>query len=184
MNRTHAMIRPVVVLSRCLAGRRCRYDGRPIRARFVTAMARRVTFKTVCPEMAIGLGVPRDPICLVDDGRGGARLLQPSTGRRLTGKMRAFAERFLRSLGAVDGFIFKGRSPTCGLRDSKILSAPGGKVVRRGRGIFAAAALERFPDAAVEDESRLADRAVRQRFLAKLSAKARLRAASRGKAPR
>jgi len=169
------MTRPVVVLSHCLADRPCRYNGVAIRDPYVALMANFVAFKPVCPEVDIGLGVPRDPIHLADDGGGGVRLVQPATGLDVTEKMRAFAERFLKSLGPADGFLLKGRSPSCGIGDVKVHSSDGKRVVRREAGIFAAAVLEGFPGTAVEEEGRLNDFSIRDHFLTRVFASARLR---------
>lgn len=160
-------IRPVVVLSRCLGRTACRYDGRAIYDPFVARLAPLVTFRTVCPEVALRLGIPRDAIRLVDDGRGGVRLVQPATGLDLTKKMRAFARRFLRALGPVDGFLLKSRSPSCGIGNVKVYSADGRRVVRRQAGIFAAAVRACFPGLAIVEEGSLRDSSRRRRFLAR-----------------
>lgn len=167
--------KPLLVLSHCLGDRPCRYNGQAIRDPYVAMMADFVDFKPVCPEVAIGLGVPRNPIRLVDDGQGGLRLVQPATGLDVTDKMRSFAERFLEALGPVDGFMLKGRSPSCGIGDVKVHSADGNRVVRRDAGVFAAAVLERFPGTAVEEEGRLNDFSIRDHFLTRVFASARLR---------
>lgn len=168
------MIRPVVVLSHCLAEEACRYNGQAIRDPVVAAMDPYVTFRPVCPEVAIGLGVPRDPIRLVAE-RGGVALVQPSTGLDLTAKMRAFSRGFLDRLDPVDGFLLKGRSPSCGISQVKVHSSDGKRVERKGRGIFADAVLDAHPDAAVEEEGRLGDFTIREHFLTRIFASARLR---------
>lgn len=168
--------KPVVVLSRCLGECACRYDGQALRDPHVARMADFVEFKTVCPERDLGLGVPRDPIRLMENGRGTVRLVQPATGRDLTEEMRTFASRFLDRLEVADGFLLKSRSPSCGVRDVKIRSADGKRVIRRGAGIFAAAVLERFPGSAVEDEERFKDPRIRDHFLTRIFTNARFRA--------
>jgi len=167
--------KPVVVLSHCLGDRPCRYNGQAIRDPFVARLEPFVDYRCVCPEVEIGLGIPRDPIRLVDDRRGGVRLVQPATGLDVTEKMRAFAARFLGGLGPVDGFLLKGRSPSCGVRDVKIHAPDGKRVIRRGAGVFAAAVLERFPGTAVEDEGRLSNFDLRDHFLTRIFAAARFR---------
>ena len=169
------MTRPVVVLSHCLADEACRYDGEALRDPVVAMLAPFVTFRPVCPEIAIGLGVPRDPVHLVECGSGVA-MVQPSTGLDLTERMHAFAARFLTSLGPVDGFLLKGRSPSCGISETKVFDRRGERVVRRGDGLFAAAALLAFAGTAVEAEDRLGDVTIRDRFLTRVFASARLRA--------
>jgi uncharacterized protein YbbK (DUF523 family) len=118
-----------------------------------------VELRPICPELEIGLGVPRDPVVL-ERHEDGVHMVQPSTGRDLTRLMEEFSERFLASLDDVDGFILKSRSPSCAIREP---------------GLFAAHVLERFPEAAVEDEVALQDAEVRERFLAKVFALAAAR---------
>ncbi|MDE2929233.1 MAG: DUF523 and DUF1722 domain-containing protein [Acidobacteriota bacterium] len=165
---------PVVVLSRCLGVEACRYNGKMIREDFIHQLSSYVRFRPVCPELEIGLGVPRDPIQIIA-GDGGRTLVQPATGRDLTRSMTTFSQAFLKGLNDVDGFILKSRSPSCGIRDTKIHDADQVTVLERDAGVFAAAVLEHFPDAAVEDEKRLRNRIRREHFLTRLFALARLR---------
>lgn len=176
MSVTHA--RPRVVVSRCLGFEACRYNAQVIRDRFVEELGAHADLVTVCPEMDIGLGTPRDPIRLVAKREQPARLVQPATGRDVTDAMDAFAARFLGGVGDVDGFVLKNRSPSCGIGDVKVYpaekdAAPTGKTAGR----FGAAVLERFPLAAVEDEGRLRDYLIRDRFLTALWTLARFREA-------
>ncbi len=169
---------PIVVLSRCLGVEACRYNGKMIREDFIHHLSSYVKMRPVCPELEIGLGVPRDPIRILA-GDGGRTLVQPATGRDLTQPMTTFSQSFLGTLKEVDGFILKSRSPSCGIRDTKIHDADQETVLERGAGIFAAAVLEHFPDAAVEDEKRLRNRIRREQFLTRLYALARLRRIAR-----
>jgi uncharacterized protein YbbK (DUF523 family)/uncharacterized protein YbgA (DUF1722 family) len=168
------MTRPVLVVSRCLGTERCRYDGGAIRDPVVASLADHVTMLPACPEVAIGLGVPRDPVRLVARGAGVA-MVQPRTGRDLTSEMRAHATAFLDALGPVDGFLLKGRSPSCGISQVPVHAPSGSRAPGRGRGLFAEAVLERHPTLAVEEEGRLGDFAIREHFLTRVFASARLR---------
>ncbi len=166
---------PRLVVSRCLELDACRYNGATIRAPLIERLAAHVELVPVCPEVEIGLGVPRDPVRLCKVG-GTLRMVQPSTGRDLTDAMTGFAESFLSQVGPVEGFVLKSRSPSCGLTDSKVYSSseppmPSGK----DAGLFARAVLERFGDAAVEDEGRLTNFRLRHHVLAKAFTLARLR---------
>ena len=157
--------RPLVVISRCIDFDSCRYNGAVIRASLREKLEPLVELRPICPELEIGLGVPRDPVRLVrrDDG---PHMIQPSTGRDLTAAINAFSAGFLESLEAVDGFILKSRSPSCGAGDAKVFDSEAADAVHRpGAGLFAAQVLERFPDVAVTDEARLADEAVCRTFL-------------------
>lgn len=171
-----AWVRPRVVLSRCLEHAACRYDGQVIRDDFVARLGRHVEFITVCPEVQIGLGVPRPVIRLEGDGKEPPRLVQPSTGQDLTRAMSEFSRETVAGLADVDGYILKSRSPSCGLRDVKV-RAPGGEgpAVGKTAGLFAAEALRHNGDLAMEDEGRLRNYRVREHFLTKLFVLAELR---------
>ncbi|MEJ2635100.1 MAG: DUF523 and DUF1722 domain-containing protein [Calditrichia bacterium] len=168
-------IKPRVGLSRCLEIAACRYNGQLIPNNFVHKLLDFVEFIPVCPEEEIGLGTPRDPIRLVMKGNQ-IRLVQPATGRDVTKHMLDFSGNFLNSLGAIDGFILKSRSPSCGPADVKVYpvnekSAP----LAKSRGLFGEAVLRQFGHLAVEDEGRLNNFTIREHFLTKLFILARFR---------
>lgn len=183
--------RPRLVLSKCLELEACRYNGVSIRAPLVRRMEPFVELLAVCPEVEVGLGIPRDPVRLVrnDRGRGPEGephlMIQPSTGRDLTGAMTSFSSAFLDQVEPVDGFLLKSRSPSCGIKDTKIYTDVGDSEgdpeksqpmpVEKGSGLFAAAVLARFGDRAIEDEGRLTNFRIRHHFLTKLFTFARLR---------
>lgn len=168
--------RPRLVLSRCLELEKVRYNGEKIAYDFVRELEPFVDLVPVCPEVEIGLGVPRDPIRLID-GNDGVRLYQPSTGRDLTTEMEDFSESFLSSLPPVDGFLLKNRSPSCGISDVRLHTEQGNPSSSGKRpGMFGEAVIERFGDMAVEDEGRLRNFRIREHFLTKLFALAALRA--------
>ncbi len=167
--------RPRVVISRCIDFDSCRYNGQVIRASLREELEPHVELRPICPELEIGLGVPRDPVRLVR-GDDGVHMVQPSTGRDLTRPMERFSARFLAGAADVDGFILKSRSPSCGVRDAKLGHD-------RGPGLFAARVLELFPHAAIEDEGRLNDLRLRDHFLTKLFTLASFRETA-GRGPR
>lgn len=176
MNGEFKFLRPAVVVSQCLGFAAVRYNGAMLQDEFVRALQQHVEFKQVCPEIAIGLGVPRDPIRIVT-AKNGKRLVQPATGRDITDLMRNFSASFLESVGEVDGFILKSRSPSCGIKDVKSFTAAENAMpMEKTTGVFAEAVLERFPEAAVEDEGRLTNLRLRHHFLVKLFASTQLRA--------
>ncbi len=168
--------RPKVLASKCLGFASCRYNGQTINDEFATRLGGWVDFTTVCPEVEIGLGVPRSPVRLVERTSGAIRMVQPASGRDLTGEMARFSQRIIASLEAVDGFLLKSRSPSCGPLDVKVYNVgKEGSPLRRGRGLFAAAMMEAFPALAVEHEGRVLNFRLREHFLTKLFVNARLR---------
>lgn len=167
--------RPRVVVSRCLGFAHCRYNGLTIASDEVERLKPHVDFRPVCPELELGLGVPRNPLRIVVINNE-PRLMQTVSGRDLTEEMRRFADSFLSSIGELDGFILKSRSPSCGIKDVKLYSSLGKEgPMGIGRGLFGDAVLERFPHLAVEDEGRLTNFRIREHFLTKLFALARFR---------
>jgi len=161
-------VKPIVVVSKCLEFEECRYDGEMIRDQTVANLKPFVQFIPICPEVEIGLGIPRDVIRVIDDC-GVDTLHQPATNLELTSKMNHFSERFLNEVGEIDGFILKSRSPSCGLDDVKVYSgiekAP---VLRISSGLFGGVVQARFSHLAIEDEGRLKNFLIREHFLTKL----------------
>lgn len=151
-----------------------------ISSEVIRKLKNHVEFLPVCPEVEIELGIPRDPIRIVEQ-TGVRRLVQPATDRDVSGVMSEFADLFLDSLTAVDGFILKDRSPSCGIANVKVFaskekSAPLGK----GAGFFGEKVLTRFPYLPVEDEGRLTNFRIREHFLTKLYVVSSFRALKNG----
>lgn len=162
--------KPAVVVSACLGFRSCRYNGQSLPHPFIERLRKFVEFRPVCPEMEIGLGVPRDPIRIVMQD--GEKLLhQPASDREVSAQMRAFSEGFLGALEGVDGFLLKNRSPSCGVGDVKIYQGKDPSAAStRGPGFFGEAVLARFADFPIEDEGRINNYTLREHFLTQLFA--------------
>lgn len=195
--------KPRVVVSRCIEFDHCRYNGQMIASDFVASLAPYVEYLPVCPEVEIGLGVPRDSVRLVAssgwDGEGGRdggdlgdgrdrgdgvakiNLIQPTTGRDVTADMNSFAVGYLDSVGDVDGFILKASSPSCGIKNTKVYPTAGKSAAlsRSESGLFGGAVLARYPELSVEDEGRLRNPRIKEHFLSKLFTLARFREAKR-----
>jgi uncharacterized protein YbgA (DUF1722 family)/uncharacterized protein YbbK (DUF523 family) len=164
-------------VSSCLLGEAVRYDGGHKHDRFLTdVLGRYVEWVPVCPEVEIGLGIPRDTLRLVGSPAA-PRLVQEKTGEDLTATMQRYAEDRVRALAALDldGYVLKRASPSCGLfrvrvyRDNGIPAAD-------GRGLFAAALTTALPALPVEEEGRLADPVIRENFIERVFLAARWRA--------
>jgi uncharacterized protein YbbK (DUF523 family) len=156
-----------VAVSACLLGESVRYNGAHKLAASVVELARVATLVPVCPELEIGLGVPREPIQLVQRGEA-VRLLGVTSRADHTEAMAAFATRRAQELAPLDGFVFKKKSPSCGL--DVPLHDLVGNVVARSRGRFADALVRAFPDLPVVEEEEVDDH-----FIESAKAHARLR---------
>lgn len=168
--------KPIVVLSNCLEFEACRYNGVSIPDNFVRNLEPYVIYKKVCPEVAIGLGIPRDPVKIVVE-EGAKKLIQPTTEKDLTKKINSFSRKYIRSLDDdVDGFILKSRSPSCGLKDVKFYNTKGkGPSAGKTNGFFTENVVTYFHGLAIEDEGRLKNFNIRDHFLTKLFTLARFR---------
>ncbi len=171
------MLKPRVFFSRCLGFDRCRYNGVTILDPIVQLLKPLVEAIHECPEMAIGLGVPRQPIRIIEQ-KGTRQLVQPETGLDCTAAMEGFTSTYLDNIGEVDGFILKYRSPSCGMNQVKIYNSSKPNAGHsKGAGFFGEAVLERFPGYPIEDEGRLSNFDIRHHFLTHLFCRARFRAA-------
>ena len=159
--------RPRVGVSSCLLGEEVRFNGGHKRYRFLTdELGRYVDWVPYCPEMEIGLGTPREPIRLTAAGR----LVNRGGTADHTAAMTA-----LPLPADLDGYVFKAKSPSCGIRAIPRYRDDGHPADQAGRGLYAARVLSAFPLLAAEDEGRLNDPGLREAFTERIFAAARLR---------
>jgi uncharacterized protein YbgA (DUF1722 family)/uncharacterized protein YbbK (DUF523 family) len=164
-------------ISSCLLGEAVRYDGGHQKDAYITvALSRHFTWVSVCPEMELGLGAPRETIRLVGDA-GAPRLLATQSGTDLTEAMDTYARARVGGLGALrlSGYILKRASPSCGMERVKVYSESG-VPSRAGRGLFAQRLMDAYPLLPVEEEGRLSDLRLRDNFITRVFAYRRLRA--------
>ncbi len=167
--------KPTICVSACLNGQNVRYNGQTIHDDFVSYLLKFCHTVNVCPEVAIGLGVPRDRILVYYDN-GQFKLFQPATGKDVTHLMHEFATSHLATLHNIDGFILKAKSPSCGISGTKIYKDSKGTIFHsKGKGLFAMHVLERFENIPAEDEGRLRDEEIREHFLVRIFTFAHLR---------
>ena len=153
-------------VSSCLLGETVRFDGGHKRDDFLLeSLGRWAELIPLCPEVEIGMGVPRESIRLVGDPAA-PRLVAPKSGTDHTGSMTRWsreAMQGIRDLG-LDGYVLKKDSPSCGLFRVRVYGEEGG-ARRDGRGIFAAELTRTFPGLPVEEEGRLKDPWLRENFV-------------------
>lgn len=152
-------------VSSCLLGEEVRYNGGHKHNGYVTkTLARYFRFVPFCPEMAIGLGVPRPPIRLVRfDDRVRARGVD-DPDRDVTEALIAYGEEVAHSQADLSGYILKKGSPSCGMERVKIYGEKGSPV-DSGSGLYAGALMQRLPLLPVEEEGRLMDPVLRENFV-------------------
>ncbi len=163
-------------ISSCLLGQAVRYNGMHARDLYIVqTLGQFFEFVPVCPEVEIGLGVPRPTLRLQTDREGSIRLIMPATSTDFTERMNKWAEDKLGALGRVElcGFILKKNSPSCGLRVRTFY--PDGKPAPAAAGLFAAALMKTFPYLPVIEEGRLHDPRLREHWVERVFAFYRLK---------
>ena len=172
MSEEAASVTPVRIgISACLLGQNVRYDGGHKRDAFlVEVFGRHVEWVPVCPEVEMGLGVPRDTLRLELQGDD-TRLIMPKTGADYTETMRTFATQRLAMLAQerLCGYILKKDSPSCGMERVR-LYPDNGMPRKSGQGLFAAALTQALPHLPVEEEGRLNDPRLRENFVTRVFA--------------
>jgi len=163
-------------VSTCLLGEEVRFDAGHKRDRFVVDdLGRYVTFVAVCPEVGIGMSIPREAIRLVRHGED-IRLRGTRSDTDHTEAMLAYAEATVAPLieAGICGYVFKKGSPSCGLFRVKVY-AENGMPSHDGRGLYARVLADRLPDLPMEEEGRLFDPVLRDNFVTRLFAYRRLK---------
>ncbi|MEW6367021.1 MAG: DUF523 domain-containing protein [Acidobacteriota bacterium] len=153
-------------ISSCLLGEKVRYDGGHKLDRLLTErLGKHVEYVPVCPEVECGMTVPREPMDLVGTG-GSPRLMTRQSRIDMTRRMTRWARPRLNELAGegLHGFIFKSRSPSCGMERVRVCNE-GGDVIGSGPGLFASEFMRRFPRLPVEDEERLREPELRRSFI-------------------
>jgi uncharacterized protein YbgA (DUF1722 family)/uncharacterized protein YbbK (DUF523 family) len=170
--------KPNLILSKCLEYCKCRYNGDKIPDKFVRKLEEHVNYIKICPEVEIGLGVPRNSIRLIKKDEE-YHLVDSMTGEDYTNEMDNYIEELSSKLNEkeIEGFIAKNRSPSCASNDSKVY-AKAGKVPALGEkraGYFTENLAKIIPALVIENEGRLKNFKLRENFLIKIFMLADLR---------
>lgn len=166
-----AHAKPKIAISACLMGEEVRYNGGHKQSRYCRDMlSGYFDFISVCPEVAVGLGVPRQPIRLV--GALGAVRARGTVDASLdvTEALAAYARTMAEQLGDICGYIFMQKSPSCGVERVKVYREDGIPHFESASGIYAKVFCESRPDLPVEEEGRLCDPVLRENFIVRVYA--------------
>jgi uncharacterized protein YbbK (DUF523 family) len=161
-------------VSACLVGQRVRYDGghkrHPVLADELAAI---IEWVPVCPEVEVGMGVPRESVALVRVGSA-LHMRGVASARDWTDAMAAFVTTRLAALGDLAGYVCKAKSPSCAFGSVPIADEAGQVETSRGTGLFTAGLRARFPNLPIAEESVFDDANARQSFLVRVTAYHRL----------
>lgn len=159
-------------ISACLLGEAVRFDGGHKRLPFaVDELSPWVAFEPVCPEMAIGLPVPRPALRLVETENGGQYLrFSDNRSGDLIEPMQTFARQRIARFEHLCGYIVCAKSPSCGMERVRIYTEDGKSNRKVGRGIYTQQLMQTFPWLPVEEDGRLHDPVIRENFVERIYA--------------
>ncbi len=170
--------KPNIFISKCIEHGHCRYDGSMITSEFVKKLEPYVNCLYSCPEMDIGLPSPREALRIIVEN-GVEKIVSSKSGKDVTEDMVRYAENKADELKdeSLDGFILKGRSPSCGVKDVKMYKSFGKApaIPKKTSGVFGGIIDEKFNMVPVEDEGRLTNFSIREHFYTRIFTTAKFR---------
>ena len=157
-------------VSSCLIGEKVRWNGDNKQDRYVRdILSRYFEYIPVCPEVEVGMGVPRETVALYGDPEKPS-MISKKTQTDWTKPMEKYIKSRINTLSADDlcGYIFKSKSPSCGMGRVPLYSEFGSHKVKHGPGMFANAFINSFPLVPTEEEGRLNDPRIRENFIVRV----------------
>lgn len=135
---------PLVGVSACLLGQAVRYDGcDKYTALICEELKQHCRLIAVCPEVEIGLGVPRKKIQLTRIGTTIKVLQMPDQQLDVSLDLQKFAIKFIKQY-SPSGLVLQDKSPSCGIKNTKLFS-PSGEQIGLSSGLFAATIMDLAP---------------------------------------
>ncbi len=158
-------------ISSCLLGEEVRYNGGHKRSNICTDQLQKYfEYTPLCPEVSIGLGVPRKPIRLVGDPTNPRAVGSDDASFDVTDKLKSFAEKTLPALHSISGYIFVKGSPSCGVSRVKVYLDNGMPAAEHGSGIYSKMVMDKYPLLPVEEAGRLNDPILKENFITRVFA--------------
>jgi uncharacterized protein YbgA (DUF1722 family)/uncharacterized protein YbbK (DUF523 family) len=157
-------------VSSCLLGEKVRWDGDHKKDRYIgDVLTKYFEYVPICPEMEVGMGVPREPVALYG-ALEKSLMISKKTQTDWTKPMQSYSQDRINSLSNEDlcGFIFKSKSPSCGIARVPVYHELGSQNAKHGVGKFAQAFMTTFPLTPTEDEGRLNDPKIRENFIVRV----------------
>ena len=164
-------------VSSCLIGEKVRWNGDHKQDRYVKdTLAKFFEYVSVCPEVEVGMGTPRETVALHGTLEN-PQMLGKKTRTNWTGRMKRYSKDRIKDLSKDDlcGFIFKSKSPSCGLGRIPVYDELDKNKTRPGNGLFANAFIKANPFVPTEDEGRLRDPKIRENFIVRVFCYSRLK---------
>jgi len=157
--------KPLVGVSRCLLGDAVRYDGQSkTNSIVIEKLGKILKLVPVCPEVEAGLSIPRPPVQLTKSIKNPKLTGRDDPSIDITDIMQNYCQNKPAQLKHLVGFIFKSRSPSCGLNSTPVF-IDGQCVTETSRGIFARKLCEIYPDLAVIEDCELENKKRLEEFI-------------------
>lgn len=163
-----------VGISACLLGQEVRYNGSHKRSRYLQdVLSQYFDYIPLCPEVGIGMGIPRKPIHLItttgkpDSGIEAA--LTEDHSVRFTEQLKDYAQQQAQRLSDASGYVFMQKSPSCGYTRVKLYHN-NGNPLEVAQGIYAAELDRILPLMPKEEAGRLSDPMIRENFITRVMA--------------
>lgn len=152
-----------------------RYDGAGKRFKARSKLQSVFNLRPFCPEVAIGLGVPRTTLRLVGESADtdAVRVLENGSDRDLTPALQNYADAVadqIKTQNNLVGFVVCKGSPSCGMQAVKRYGGNGHPLGFDASGAFTARLMQRMPQLPVEEDGRLNDRGLMENFLVRIYA--------------
>lgn len=159
-------------ISACVLGEKVRFDGGHKASNFCTQQLKPlVQYVAVCPEQAIGMGVPRPAIRLQRDAQQEIRLVQTrDNSLDYTDQMLDYTTQLLPRFSDLSGYIVCAKSPTCGMERVKLYDAEGNALGKIAIGIYTRELMQTYPWMPIEEDGRLLDPALKENFVSRVFA--------------
>lgn len=162
--------RLTLAISACLLGNEVRYNGGHKQSQLCSrVLDKHFDFRPLCPEVAIGLGTPREPIRLVGDPAAPRAVGTVTRSRDVTAQLADYGTRMAAELQQISGLIVMQKSPSCGMERVKVYQ-DNGLPAEHGSGIFTATFARLRPELPIEEDGRLNDPVLRENFIARVYA--------------
>ena len=148
--------KPLVGVSSCLMGMAVRYDGQhKFQSPLLEQIAPHVQLLPLCPESMAGMGIPRPPVNLIEDGNVIRAVGRDDPERDVTARLRTMGRIVSRTYPELCGYIVQSRSPSCGFQTTPIFNADQSEVLRTANGLFVTQLLQAFPDLPILDDRQI-----------------------------
>lgn len=143
------MAKKKVIVSACLLGENCRYDGNAKISNEVIERYKDYEIIPFCPEAPI-FGTPRERISIIEVNSD-YRIITDDTNRDVTKLLKDEINFFINSNPEVDEIVLKSKSPSCGLGTTPVLNQRK-EVLFYGDGIAAGIFKKRYKNTKIKDE--------------------------------